>query len=545
MRTPKQVKTIASQLEVLEELRDQLENTVDYINSVLHKGKEWIDETNNESFVKINQFLVTETSECLRRCASITDDEDMDIGKSIAEPVDRNTTLNEYNTKDQDDKEIVQKTHKLETLVTTQAKDMKLLKHQVKKLVKQNERRSKLQAETEQSFHFKFEAVMRELEAASNFMSHLQSQNESLSSQVIETFKLGNTPEVTDRLHSVELSITEHNTKLEELLLQERLTENSILIKVKEFLAQSGTFNDQTKWVKSYFPKLTNDVKHINESYGQVQKSLKVQEENLRSLEKRFEDSEKLKAKQLQDLETNSEPKYESANALKSQSESITANYKQINTDFKQLCLKFDKQTKETTDRLFQLSATNISTAAHIKEQIKKFSVIESKLATIDKKNNDVSSQVVQLLSRILHLESKETHEAFCVELGENLEIDVRKDQVFPFFNQRINLASSQSKNFDTNTGIFKAPCNGLYLVCLKLETLNDMKVIFNVCRKDKKNEDLAAFSKCMSKDIIGLDIVALDLNKDDQVYVRSNDNYFGLQLGANSSFSCILLSKF
>ncbi|XP_055876003.1 uncharacterized protein LOC106050186 [Biomphalaria glabrata] len=300
MRTPKQVKTIASQLEVLEELRDQLENTVGYINSVINIGKEWIDETNNESFVKINQFLVTETSECLRRCSSILDEND--VMQTTVEHVHRNASSNEE-APDPDDKQgqqSVKQTLEQKTMSTSHAKEINILIQNLKQQVIQNERMSKQrQAETEQSFHFKFEAVMRELEAASNLMSNLQSKMESLSSQVKEMSKFDNASDLIDRLHSVDVTVTEHHKKIEEL--RQESTENNILRIVHELLIERGVLTHQTLRENSAFEKLHKDLKFIKDSQDQVQISLQ-KHENIRGLETNFKDSETLRSKHLQDL---------------------------------------------------------------------------------------------------------------------------------------------------------------------------------------------------------------------------------------------------
>uniref|UniRef100_A0A2C9KJB1 Uncharacterized protein n=1 Tax=Biomphalaria glabrata TaxID=6526 RepID=A0A2C9KJB1_BIOGL len=331
-----------------------------------------------KSFVKINQFLVTETCECLRRCSSILDEND--VMQTTVEHVHRNASSNEE-APDPDDKQgqqTVKQTLEQKTMSTSHAKEINILIQNLKQQVKQNERLSKqLQAETDQSFDLKFEAVMRELEAASNFMSNLQSKMESLSSQVKEMSKFDNASDLIDRLHSVDVTVTEHHKRIEEL--RQESTENNILRIVHELLIERGVLTHQTLRENSAFEKLHEDLKFIKDSQDQVQISLQKHDENIRGLETNFKDSETLRSKYLQDLKKEMQSKYELLNGLKSQSESTRADYKQIETYLKRLGLNFDKLKQENTDLSTQISTLSVTSANDKREQIEKISSIESK----------------------------------------------------------------------------------------------------------------------------------------------------------------------
>ncbi|KAI8793525.1 synaptonemal complex protein 1, partial [Biomphalaria glabrata] len=393
---------------------------------VINIGKEWIDETNNESFVKINQFLVTETSECLRRCSSILDEND--VMQTTVEHVHRNASSNEeaHDPDDKQGQQTVKQTLEQKTMSTSHAKEINISIQNLKQQVKQNERMSKqLQAETEQSFHLKFEAVMRELDAASNFMSNLQSKMESLSSQVKEMSKFDNASDLIDRLHSVDVTVTEHHKKIEEL--QQESTENNILRIVHELLIERGILTHQTLRENSDFEKLHEDLKFIKDSQDQVQISLQKHDENIRGLETNFKDSETLRSKHLQDLKKEMQSKYELLNGLKSQSESTRADYKQIETYLKRLGLNFDKLKQENTDLSTQISTLSVTSANDKREQIEKISSIESK-------NNDVSSRVDQLWSRNVAYQDS-NFQKFKEDLS---EIEKSQSKKFKFINQKL-----------------------------------------------------------------------------------------------------------
>ncbi|KAK7011866.1 lamin-like protein, partial [Biomphalaria glabrata] len=72
MTTPKQAKTIAAQLEVLDEFKQELDKAGTHMDYIITRGNNWLEDTKNETFMDINTFLVNETSECLRRFATIT-----------------------------------------------------------------------------------------------------------------------------------------------------------------------------------------------------------------------------------------------------------------------------------------------------------------------------------------------------------------------------------------------------------------------------------------------------------------------------------------
>uniref|UniRef100_A0A2C9LVC5 Uncharacterized protein n=1 Tax=Biomphalaria glabrata TaxID=6526 RepID=A0A2C9LVC5_BIOGL len=71
MRPAKQIKVVRSQLEILEDLKVQLDSLLWCICNVIQVGESWIEEANNKTFSDIYQFLTFQTAECISKCSSI------------------------------------------------------------------------------------------------------------------------------------------------------------------------------------------------------------------------------------------------------------------------------------------------------------------------------------------------------------------------------------------------------------------------------------------------------------------------------------------
>ncbi|KAH9519053.1 hypothetical protein Btru_009006 [Bulinus truncatus] len=96
MRPVRQLKIITSQLELLEDLKQQLGGLLDYINNVLKIGESWIERKDeNQTFLEVNMLLAKETSNCIQKCLEIAR-ENQELFQTSSDLEHGNSTTQSY-----------------------------------------------------------------------------------------------------------------------------------------------------------------------------------------------------------------------------------------------------------------------------------------------------------------------------------------------------------------------------------------------------------------------------------------------------------------
>ncbi|KAH9490623.1 hypothetical protein Btru_033848 [Bulinus truncatus] len=201
MRPAKYVKIITSQLEQFEDMKTQLENLLEDIKHIINQGQSWIDETvNTLSFTQINQLLTSETSKCIQKCLNITRDRDFNQVKIKIDEFDKR--------------------------ISEQSTQLKNLNQKVKRQEKQNEISIQL-TEKEKNTEVQLAEILKELQAASDFMSNLQSKTEMLTNKQNEN---------EEKLNGVIEKLTDQEEKIKVLTTNQKSDAKKLQDKVQEIL---------------------------------------------------------------------------------------------------------------------------------------------------------------------------------------------------------------------------------------------------------------------------------------------------------------------
>ncbi|XP_055893751.1 uncharacterized protein LOC129927675 isoform X2 [Biomphalaria glabrata] len=155
----------------------------------------------------------------------------------------------------------------------------------------------------------------------------------------------------------------------------------------------------------------------------------------------------------------------------------------------------------------------------------------------------NVEKKVSDLEEKILRFDSSTSTEAFCLQVKGMKKTDLKRDTTLQLFNHVVNL--SLSPHFNKETGVYRVPHDGIYLVCLMVENLTSKRVQLHVYRKTKCGQETPLlFSQSYVKKCTSYSGVPVHMQKDDEMYIKSTEDYTGLKLGNNSFFWCVLIKK-
>lgn len=100
-------------------------------------------------------------------------------------------------------------------------------------------------------------------------------------------------------------------------------------------------------------------------------------------------------------------------------------------------------------------------------------------------------------------------------------------------------------ENFDTETGIFNIPCDGLYLCGLFIDIItfvqHDLEFGIYV-RESDGSEIVVGHCHCKQRDSTVSEIVIRQLKENDKVFVKSCKNHKKIQFSNFSHFLCALI---
>uniref|UniRef100_A0A2C9LQS5 C1q domain-containing protein n=1 Tax=Biomphalaria glabrata TaxID=6526 RepID=A0A2C9LQS5_BIOGL len=230
MRPVRQLKIITSQLELLEDLRIQLDSLLVYINNVLKTGESWIEKKDDtQTFLEVNMLLANETSNCIQKCLdiarenqelfqtsssteqkwlvsrpeqSISSDDSM-LQSSIVHNDEIEKSISSIKSISKSNEEncatLLRYYDTLNNLTNAQSEKMQIMDQQLKEQTKQFEAMRRQQDETEKSYRQKLDEVRSDLIAVRAAQSSKISYTQSgASSKAKDTAKRGNILEDLD-----------------------------------------------------------------------------------------------------------------------------------------------------------------------------------------------------------------------------------------------------------------------------------------------------------------------------------------------------------
>ncbi|KAK0058234.1 myosin-9-like isoform X2, partial [Biomphalaria pfeifferi] len=398
MRPAKQVKVIASQLEVFQDMQIQLQNLLSYISDIIQKGVSWIEGLRNESYVEINQYLASETSECIKRCSAIPDSDEALLHDSASnENASKEYTLKSFSNLPET-KDYVLLTEKMEILektISSYSKKMKVM--QQKFLDNEEEINIKIcrqVGETENKYDLKLQEIMKELHSASDFMLHLQGQNEILSGQVNKNEK-----QMTDILTSVE-SVQEKLSQIEQESASgcnQNVSEENVRSSEAD---EMSAVNTKLKALSSHYEMLSNKIMEHSQELQNISAANRVMqnlERDIKLFEEKYNQSNEEMKLKLQTAD-------KKILGHQSASEALTTTVEEFRKTLNKTTEMLNYLKKDHLELSLQLSALKFFTDKSINKQGNKTNILENKMTSLDSKSLNVSSQVDKLSKEIVEL---------------------------------------------------------------------------------------------------------------------------------------------
>ncbi|XP_055875526.1 uncharacterized protein LOC106072585 isoform X2 [Biomphalaria glabrata] len=512
MKTPRQIKAITSQLEVLDELKEHLECLIADVNTATSRGTSWIDDSDSHSFEEMNQYLTNETSRCLRRCRNPMT-EHSDEAKI--------TVLNTNNCSSRDDNsddsyEIL--FNKLDSKHSKEIEDLKLKSLEQDKLIKS----------TLKQLKEKDSKVKYELQEASKFMSSLQSQLSELvvknNEQINEVFSITETlrdlpQEVADQKERLDsfLRAEDAEDKFDEVMKQQRDTQRKM----------NRKYACLSKLVKDSETELTHLQTFISsDTMTDIKQRLTDQETYLKRMERKYKEIDEKNRNRYEDMDAQIQANNELASSLHGHFKSLQSKVSKEISDTKLLIDSLETRNSEITEQLSNYKSHN-----------QELNEVKTKMISLESENLKLSKDVAALLKRSL----RDAWPACRMQIDNSDKLSFKKGTILTCFNScLLNIGNC----YNRNTGIFKAPCKGLYLCSLMLESDNRMATQFIIYERKGGNEAVKGSTHTNSHQSIACIVTVLELNQADEVYIKSLNDIERIKFNRFSYFLCVLLQQ-
>ncbi|KAI8793531.1 lamin protein [Biomphalaria glabrata] len=407
MKTPKQIKVITSQLEVLEELKEQLETLIADINTVTLKGKTWIDDSGNQNFVEINLYLSNETSRCLR-CYRDLNSDDFDQHSHSAEHSNQaeNTSPKVYNLSSKDDKTYQRLAGMVDKIESTLAKHSRKIKNLQQKSLQQETRiQSTLQQiqENETQYNSKFEEFINEFQGASQFLSSLQTQNTTLSNKVMEhEEQIIEIVQTTETLRHLPQALQNQKERLESFVQANESESKGHVLKVDEVM-QEHTSNIQqlnTKYEHLFHLLQTNETKisqlktcNNTETLSNINQKLKEHEEHLKRIGRNRKEMSDTNRKKMDDINAKIQAGSKTTSNLQVNFESLQSELNHLKEDFKHTNSLMELLKTNMTEIKDQLCAYKSDSEVLTLDASKELHVVKNKMTTFESQVHKMSRQ--------------------------------------------------------------------------------------------------------------------------------------------------------
>ncbi|XP_055875677.1 myosin-16-like [Biomphalaria glabrata] len=558
MKTPRQIKVITSQLEVLEELKEQLETFIADINTVTLKGKTWIDDSDSQNFVEINLYLSNETSRCLRRYRDLNSD-DFDQHSYPVEHSNQveNTSPKACNLSCKDDKTYQRLAGMMDTIESTLAKHSRKIKNlQQKSLGHETRIQSTLLQiqENETQYNSKFEEFIKEFQGASQFMSSLQTQNTTLSNKVMENeeqiIEMVNT---TETLRHLPQEVEYQKERLESFVQANESEDKGHVLKMDEVM-QEHTSNIQqlnTKYehLLNLIQTNENEIRQIQtcnatETLSHIKQKLTKHEEDLERIEINHKEMSDTNRKKMDDINAKLQAHSETTSNLQINFESLQSQLNNLKDDFKHTDSLTESLKTNMTEIKDQLS--NYKSDSQILNLESSFFEVTSELYkeldVVKNKMSTVESQVLNLsggYAELLKISSQDVTVACRLWIRNSEEIHLNKDTIVTCFNGHdLNIG----KCYNKTTGIFTAPCKGLYLCSLMMGSEDWAR--FNIHVRKNGRESVRGTTHTNSTGAVACLVTVLELDQGDEVYIKPANDVAKIKINIFSYFVVVLLQQ-
>ncbi|KAK7011856.1 myosin-9-like isoform X2, partial [Biomphalaria glabrata] len=372
----------------------------------------------------------------------------------------------------------------IENSVTSNSKKIKTLNQRLKEQERnQNESTLKAQEEMVKTNSKKYEQIIEELHAASSFMSNLQKETESLSQKINERV------------------IT---------ACQKEQKESNTVFEVNEMKLEISRTTESLCNLSSLYDALSSQVNENNSKISELCSSLeKITLNNQGKSAQIMEENRKDREEKTRNQTDDTEDTLQSTNDLLLELVECKSTTNQLQ-ELHDFCQAFrstcsDSSKNEVSDS--SVLATTLMTTMDDQE---------ISFKDYDEKINTLSEKIAQMNECV----------SFHVEVQSDRTLNLRAARNFTCFNEDI---TNEGEHFDVETGTFSVPCSGLYLFSLMLDIDNDEGIEFNIYVKSTNEEEHNCHYTYIVKDNHSTTSVVfpLNLSKEDEVYIRPQEDYF------------------
>ncbi|KAK6975707.1 spindle pole body protein pcp1 [Biomphalaria glabrata] len=521
MRPHIQNQIITLNLQVLENLRQNLVAVEDSLRNVLEKGQRWLEDDDDVlTFVQMNQFLVNENTRCLQTCQDIASgkevgltNEEVRLGRETSiEMLSPTSKVKEETSEFQKGKPQVNKDRSISTSSIQTENNISTLNEKIETVTKSLTKKiTSLQKRNTDQENFIQEMLKNQTLAENktkakldDFLTELHKANEYIQFQ------------------TEFLSLAENKTNAKFDDLRSELHEASEFIKF------------QAEFLSKKVEKCEESNKKIISQQAQIENNYKENIENITKEIHNFHQLITVKTETVDKLKRNLQETKDCNEFIKSESSSISNKLSQVENTINDVSNDVEKLKKDFTN-VSKMESSNKNT---FKKSHHKFSDVDSKIRRFSSDLDAISQDIVAL-------ESTNLAESFSLEWNDSITSDVKCDTIVLRFNRPYNVDDTQPQHFDTRTGVYTAPCDGLYLICLMIENLSDYKVQFNIFSQYEDLDEIFNGACCVCrKDLTTSTVIPITLREGEDLYLRYEGDYKGLHLGKNSSFACLLIQK-